>query len=224
MELLVVITIIAVLASMLLPAIKLVREAAHATRCATNLRQIQLAGDSYQQDWDSFVVPAQNRGGQPWWQSLSVYLEEVNTSAQLTSKRVLRGCPRWVNTPKYAFYQANNPGYTYSSGYGETPFTKDPPPAEALALSVKANCLSWGYASNGGSIEVPMASVSSPSQRLFFSDSAYWFTWGPWYVLQNLTIDLVSLQRHNGKAQVVFFDGHVAAQTVAEIKVGQLLP
>jgi prepilin-type processing-associated H-X9-DG protein/prepilin-type N-terminal cleavage/methylation domain-containing protein len=56
-ELLVVISIIAVLASMLLPAIGMVRQAAQTAHCSSNLRQIGMGSVAYSNDWDGIMVP-----------------------------------------------------------------------------------------------------------------------------------------------------------------------
>jgi prepilin-type N-terminal cleavage/methylation domain-containing protein/prepilin-type processing-associated H-X9-DG protein len=78
-ELLVVISIIAILAAMLLPAISLLRAAATSTRCAANLRQMQLANIGYANEWDGRYVPSVwvSAGGSPGnnWFRNTAYIE-----------------------------------------------------------------------------------------------------------------------------------------------------
>ena len=57
MELLVVITIISLLASMLMPSVRMVRELARRSVCSNNLRQIGLAFGSYQNENEGMVPP-----------------------------------------------------------------------------------------------------------------------------------------------------------------------
>ncbi len=65
-ELLVVIAIIAILAAMLLPALKRARGQARSIKCAGNLKQVGLAIVEYSTDYDNYIAPAAvNDGGTP---------------------------------------------------------------------------------------------------------------------------------------------------------------
>jgi prepilin-type N-terminal cleavage/methylation domain-containing protein/prepilin-type processing-associated H-X9-DG protein len=74
-ELLVVVAIVAVLSSLLLSAITLVRDAARTSKCMANLRQMQIANLAYASDWDGFYVPymkynfTTSTSSYFWWQN-----------------------------------------------------------------------------------------------------------------------------------------------------------
>ena len=60
LELLVVISIMAMLATLTLSAVKTVRGAAQSANCQSNLRQVGLAAITYADDWDGNVVLSRN--------------------------------------------------------------------------------------------------------------------------------------------------------------------
>ena len=216
-ELLVVISIIAILASLLMPAIAMVRDSARTLKCSACLRQIGLGANAYANDWEGNIVPTQGYGFVYWHTSISTYIEEGGTADVLAIKRVLRGCPTWTST---AYYR-NNPtpqnALTFYTGYGETvcqaPLITSTVPGESFT-----NSLSISYTAR---LEQQLSKVTAPSTRPFFMDSAKWFLWGSW---ENLPEVVDGIQRHRGKANIAFFDGHVAPLTKTDLSSAQLVP
>jgi len=98
-ELLVVVAIIAMLASLLLPALVEVRDKARAIKCVSNLRQIGLAVHMYAQDNDGWIVPSNNRSDSGFnYTNLWPYLL----------------CPYLnVSTTKFNYYGSKKPAATY---------------------------------------------------------------------------------------------------------------
>ena len=77
-ELLVVIAIIGILASLLLPALKMARESAKSIDCINKLKQLSLAGQTYSNDFDGYIAERTkydyNYDGLPWTVKLFPYL------------------------------------------------------------------------------------------------------------------------------------------------------
>lgn len=94
-ELLIVIAIIAILASMLLPALRQAREATKKIACASQLRQLWLSQNSYSDDNNDWVVPFRQKGPENksycWTYFLRDYLNLPYQSANLP--RTILRCP-----------------------------------------------------------------------------------------------------------------------------------
>src|SRR5437763_15790418 len=68
-EMLVVISIIAILASILFPVFAQAREKARAAACLSNQKQIAMAFAMYSQDFDEVYPPAVDAVSGPWWEA-----------------------------------------------------------------------------------------------------------------------------------------------------------
>ena len=72
-ELLVVIAVIAILASLLLPALAGAKSRAHTVTCVNNLRQIGIASAMYVDDHEESQLPASQHTGKSWVATLAPY-------------------------------------------------------------------------------------------------------------------------------------------------------
>ena len=72
-ELLVVLAVIAILASLLLPALAGAKSRAHTVKCMNNLRQIGLASAMYVDDREDGELPASQHTGKSWVATLAPY-------------------------------------------------------------------------------------------------------------------------------------------------------
>ena len=110
-ELLIVIAIIGILASLLLPALKLAKDAAKKSLCASNMKQLGLAWAFYYEDYNGYLPVAKTISwGAPWtnyqlWHYLMRdYLNEPNMAFSLTpgSTQIMK--------QKFMFCPASNQG------------------------------------------------------------------------------------------------------------------
>lgn len=182
LELLIVISIIAILAAVLLPALKSAKDVAKETMCRNNIRQIGLAALNYADDYNSHI-PFGNFGKNYFFSPGSnVFPDEYlkgpcRTVYTMTTPYVLPVislCPagkRFDDNPE----QNANPNFSYGTNE---------------ALSYYATSSSY-----------PLYKVRNPSGKFFWADTT-WGAAGMWLSEQFSF-------RHRNSANISFVDNHI---------------
>ena len=216
-ELLVVIAIIAILMSVLLPAITLVREQARSSRCKSSLRQMQAANVSYASEWDDYVPLFYYSGGGivggSIWTQNQVFL------AACTDDKITNGSQ--VGFPANMLCPSSKPvGLTpLSVSYGYNP---------------QATQAQWAANSYIG----PKSAVSGSANRVTFADGLnttlvnngtlsanYWISQIPGVgptAPEGVQINYTPAFRHRQYLNAAYGDGHVESSTYQTINVLKL--
>lgn len=210
-ELLVVVAIIAILAALLLPALRGAKEKAAAVKCLNNLKQIGMLALAYAADnddgtfggiWDgtcaagcSKIVSVDYPYG-AWLDHLFLYGNKSFEVLECPSQRTKRPTINYLHpAPPY-------PRRPYMMGYLMNPQTRSAVTGRAIKLS----------------------QVKNPATKVWFADSAYgkvgtqpsgannnWDTYAPIMCLfgANASNARPVSRRHNDGSNLLFFDGHV---------------
>lgn len=207
LELLIVITLIALLTSLPLLSIQVVRTTALSTKCVSSLSQIGLAALAWSQDHKGSVLPQTSPDYQLWFKAIEPYLQEddgrVDANAR-SNRTIIHGCPAWEHTVyrKTAYVdQANAWGLWADVGYGET----------LHACEGGRGGLSIWYSS----AVVPRALVTLPSDRPFIADCAGSVLQASWYADDARYPP--AYNRHRGQMKVLYFDAHIGTSTFENV-------
>ncbi len=200
-ELLVVLAIIGLLASMAMPVYSRARESARQARCLSNLRQLGLALTMYVQDWGAYPLHSHRELGNPGWRWMPMLLT-------YTTGRELHRCPSGdpdiaLTSPKQVY------GYNYQYlGNGRDPWGVGRPallvrdgmianPSATIAIADSrglARYLGTPDEQVGGyALDPPFP---SPSYGLFYGRTA------------DPADRALPAARHGGRVNVAFCDGH----------------
>jgi prepilin-type N-terminal cleavage/methylation domain-containing protein/prepilin-type processing-associated H-X9-DG protein len=234
-ELLVVIAIIAILAAMLMPALERAREAAMATRCVSQQKQIGTAFHMYAND-HAALFPTSYRSNVSYWPAavgptyLGTPRPEKNPDISVTS--LLFTCPTFpvdawplgivepAALKKLDQWGAQEATYGIRTAFGN---------GQAWKLGGE-NCVKtvtlydkWG---NGrDSYHIRAARVSSPSDYIVLGDSAYAgsnnlaeFQYHGFEPTSNWWGAAKLHARHNHAANVLLADGHVVGANRGELR------
>jgi prepilin-type processing-associated H-X9-DG protein/prepilin-type N-terminal cleavage/methylation domain-containing protein len=202
-ELLVVIAIIGILAALLLPTLSSAKAKAQRIACVSNLHQLGVAMHVFLTDYHAYPSAMDSTNsdlGGAWW---AVQLERTglgisNPPSDFNEKGVWH-CPshRWLN-----YGPGHFPSYTYNAfGVGQGDISTN-------TLGLK------GYEVAGKTVPVGESEVASPCDMMAIGDSLF----GDHIFF--LRVDLHTeakwqpVPRHQGKANVVFCDGHVESPTL----------
>ena len=214
LELLIVITIIMILASLLLPLLSRVKGVARQSSCANTLKQITLAAFSYSGDNSDIIVPAD-------WSSNTTY-------THYWTHRLLDYLN--ISSGYYQYYgsQKNVPGYDYRWRYkGDKllycPSLDSSPndPAENRNYSLTSYAINNRIAKDVRLYPTDplyrLSAVKSPTIKVFFTefDRVYYSNVSDLGALGAGDADWGI--HSNGKTNFSFYDGHVNALTMEKL-------
>jgi len=211
-ELLVVIGIIAILAAMLFPVLSRARRLAHDRTCVSNLRQIGMAVLLYLQESNEIFFPyytdLPDGGGRLWYFGLEPNFGQGDPEGE---RKIDIG--RGLLTQYYAFeFRIEScPSFERINGLHKPKF-------DQATLGYGFNIYGLNKGGVGKPTGLPLAVVTDPSRTVLFADSAQVNTFQPPASPENPMIeefpfvspfDKTFHFRHDGRANVLFVDGHV---------------
>jgi prepilin-type processing-associated H-X9-DG protein len=201
-ELLVVVGIVGVLASLLLPALARSKENSRRVNCLSNLRQMGIAAQLYTEDHDgSYPIAYQEsvRDGVKYsvaWDFATTLTREARVEAGLLWRGVgvskIQQCPSYRGKSNWG--SDPHSGYNYNASYiGHGQFETIPEPARVGDVRQPAGTVIFGDGEYGSGankfMRAPWASAGDRSFR------------GRWAGTQGF--------RHQKKTNAAFCDGHV---------------
>lgn len=224
-ELLVVIALIAVLASLLLPALTRAKAAARRTQCVSNLHQLGLATQLYWGDNRNelfYAIPASTNGGQLWWfgwlqspqpgvaEGQRAFDPSVGALHSYLKDSTVRLCPSLDYASPQFKLKATTVVFSYGYNRYLSPNSQSQPPFTTSRLARPADTALLADAAQVNNFQSP-ASPENPMLE-------------EWYYLDASSIYPNGHFRHGQRANVAFCDGHVASERMVPNSLDPKLP
>lgn len=209
-ELLVVISIIALLIGILLPALSAARQVARASACASNIRQVGLALHTYINDYDGQFMPVSGAVGDDpyniaWYRRIVKHSSPLLGGTPYVQTPYLAG-PEGLFCPAMEVPASGNPGtfplakdYAYDRGFI----------SYGMSYGIQTNYNKTGYPFEPARID----NIAQTSRTILAADSylgtaqtGTYYLWGSYISAATGTFGL----RHSGGSNVLWVDGHVS--------------
>ena len=226
-ELLITIAIIAILASMLLPALNSARDKAKAISCTNNLKTLGSALNMYTLNYNDFLIPYYNIPGEvptkiyAYWVGVLCELS-VTANGQLKTGENLRRSPN------------------YGVMWGMNTDTAPRPPKGDFSCPAEEFGVQWGgksfwshyhfnhplhggWYNNDASYKLPFYKISRidvPSKAISLAERTDSSSGSTMVLLNYMTAGYLDYNRHGsksgkGRANILYADGHVGSLTRA---------
>ncbi|WP_269540642.1 prepilin-type N-terminal cleavage/methylation domain-containing protein [Cerasicoccus fimbriatus] len=198
------VAIVGVLAAILIPVVGKVRNKAHETTCASNLRQLHMAIIAMSNENNGVLPAAQTTvedGNNQFWVNAVLDYVDYPDSEEFKAEF---SCPSW---------EGNSAGKHWYLGYAYNENPAYMGDSSGITKNTDNRGENYRLKSDGSGPQYNLSVVTFPSNRLMFIDSKAWHINKMVGSKEEIQPDF---DRHGDSCNAVFFDGHVESMNSLE--------